>query len=181
MNKSIGDKAQPDFKMKHIPAIMIGFSILLPTPSAYACSCVDDGSSFVQKAKQSELVVRGKVIEYQWHKDDKERKEVPLAMTVEVKEVYKGATKLRKVVVWGDNGMMCRPYITQFPIETEWVLALSKDAWTGKGKLAISGCGEHWLQVKGSNATGKVTDGSSKAKPQVVSFSHLRNLLKATP
>lgn len=165
--------------MKYISSIIISASILLLPPSVYACSCANNDSSFVRLAKRSELVIRGKVIAYQWHKDDKERKIRPLAMTVEVKEVYKGATKLGKVTVWGDNGIQCRPYVTQFPIGTDWVLALSKDSWTKKGELAISVCGEYWLQVKGSNVVGKVTDGSSKAKPKVINLPNLRKLLKA--
>lgn len=164
--------------MKHIPSIIIGFSILFLTPNAYACSCASSDRSFVQLAKRSQLAVRGKVIEYHWSQDDKERKRMPVAMTVEVKEVYKGATKLGKVIVWGDNGIQCRPYVTQFPLGTEWVLALSKDFWTKRGEVAISSCGEYWLQVKDSNVV-EVTDGSSHAKPKVISLPNLRKLIKA--
>lgn len=166
--------------MKHISSIIISFSILLFTTSAYGCSCISSKSSFVQLTKRSELVIRGRVIEYVWYKDDQEKKRTPLAMTVEVKEVYKGAAKLGKIVVWGDNGMQCRPYVTRFPVKTEWVWALSKDPSTAKGKLAISACGEYWLQVKGSNVVGKVTDGSPKAKQKVMSLPDFRKLLKAS-
>jgi len=166
--------------MKHIPSIIIGFSILFLTPTAYACNCARSNSSFVQLTKRSELVIRGRVIEYHWNKDDKERKSRPLAMIVAVKEIYKGVTKLGKVTVWGDNGMQCRPYVTQFPIGTEWILALSKDSWTKKGELAISGCGEYWLQVKGSNVMGKVKDGSFKAKMNIMSLPDFRKLLKSS-
>jgi hypothetical protein len=166
--------------MKYISSIFIGFSILFLTPTVYACSCARSDSSFVQLSKRSELVIRGKVIGYQWHKNDKERKSRPRAMTVEIKEVYKGTTKLGKVTVWGDDGMQCRPYVTQFSIGTDWILALSKDSWTKKGELAISGCGEYWLQVKDSHVMGKVTDGSSKAKPKVISLPDFRKLLKAS-
>ncbi|PSB35127.1 hypothetical protein [Chlorogloea sp. CCALA 695] len=167
--------------MKHIPSIIIGLSTLFLTPTAYASSCSKSDLSFVQLAKRSQLAIRGKVIKYHWSKNDQEQKGRPRAMIVEVKEVYKGVTKLAKVTVWGDNGMQTRPYVTQFPIGTEWVLALSKDYWTQKGELAISGCGEYWLQVKGNNVVGKVTDGRIKAKPQVVSLPNLRKLLKAAP
>ena len=167
--------------MKYISSLIIGFSVLLLTPIAYASSCSKSDRSFVQLAKQSPLAFRGKIIKYQWAKDDREQKETPRAMIVEVKEVFKGVTKLAKVTVWGDNGMQTRPYVTQFPIGTEWVLALSKDHWTQKGELAISVCGEYWLQVKGNNVVGKVTDGRIKAKPQVISLPNLRKLLKAAP
>jgi hypothetical protein len=58
-------------------------------------------------------------------------------------------------------------------------LALSKDSETQKRELAVSGCGEYWLRVKGSNVIGKVTDGNSKAKPKVISFPEFRKFLKA--
>jgi hypothetical protein len=167
--------------MKYIPAIIISFSILLSPLPTYACSCVDNGSSFVQKAKRAKLVIRGKVTKYHWHKDDREHNGTPLAMTVGVKEVYRGATKLSNIVVWGDNGILCRPYVTQFPIGTEWVLALSEDSWTSKGELAVSVCGEYWLSVKGNNVMGRVTNGSLKAKSQVMSLSNLSKLLKTSP
>lgn len=167
--------------MKYISSIFIGLSILLLTPTAYASSCIGIERSFVQLAKQSPLTIRGKVIKYQWSIGDREQKGIPRAMIVEVKEVLGGVTKLAKVTVWGDNGMQTRPYVTQFPIGTEWVLALSKDSWTQKGELAISICGEYWLQVKGNNVVGKVTDGRTKAKPQVVSLPNLRKLLQAAP
>jgi len=167
--------------MKYLSSIIIvGISIFLLTPSAHACSC-SGRRSFVESAEESELVVRGKVISYQWQKDVDQQKARPLAMTVEVEEVYKGKTKLGKITVWGDNGNQCRPYVTRFPIGTDWVLALSNDSEDSQEELAISVCGEHWLQVQGRNVIGKVTDGSSQAKPQVISLLELRKLLKVAP
>jgi hypothetical protein len=186
-------------KIKHISAILIGLSILLLAPSARSCSCVSNGSSLVQLAKKSELVIRGKVLKYNWDrynlegqrsKDRQKRKGTALSMTVEVQEVYKGKIKSRQVVVWGDNGMICRPYVTQFPIGTEWVFALSPDSWTKKGEVAISVCGEYALQVQNNRVlmgrervSGSIMDpvitGTAKAKPEVVSLPELRKRLKA--
>jgi hypothetical protein len=167
--------------MKYLTIITFGFSALLLAPSAYACSCLSSNRSFVQLAQRSELVIRGKVLEYRWDRNDKAKTRPPLMMTVEVKEIYRGGTKSNKIIVQGDNGMICRPYINQFPIGTEWVLALSKDSWTKKGELAVSGCGEYWLKVNGSNAIGKITDGSLKAKAQTMNLPSLRKLLKPVP
>jgi hypothetical protein len=167
--------------MKYLPAIILGFSVLWVAPSAYACSCANNNRSFIQNAKRSELVMRGKVLEYRWRNNDQPEARRPTAMIVEVKEVYRGVATSKNMTVWGDNGIICRPYVNQFPVGTEWVLALSKDAWTEKGELAISVCGEYWLKVNGSNVAGKVTDGSSKAKAQVMSLPNFRKLLKPTP
>jgi hypothetical protein len=166
--------------MKYLSAIILGFSVLLLTPSAYACSCADNNHSFIQNAEKAKLVIRGKVLAYHWYKEDKTRP--PLAMTVAVKEVYAGGATSKIIMVWGDNGIICRPYVSQFPVGTEWILALSPDSWSKKGELAISGCGEYSLKVNGSNVTGKVTDGSakSKGKSQVMSLPSFRKLFKST-
>jgi hypothetical protein len=165
--------------MKYLSAIILGFSVLWLTPSAYACSCADNNQSFIQNAEKAKLVIKGKVLAYHWNKGDKAKTRRPLAMTVAVKEVYAGAATSKTIMVWGDNGIICRPYVSQFPVGTEWVLALSPDSWSKKGELAISGCGEYSLKVNGSNVTGKVTDGSAKGKSQVMSLPNLRKLLKA--
>ncbi len=185
--------------MKYIPALIVGLSVLLLAPSAHSCSCGSDGSSLIQLAKKSELVIRGKVLEYNWYqydlqgqryKNKQEPKGRPLSMTVEVQEVYKGKITSRQVVVWGDNGMICRPYVTQFPIGTEWVFALSPDSWTKKGEIAISVCGEYALQVQNNRVLmgqrrenqgimDPVIGGNPKMKPQVVSLPELRKRLKA--
>jgi hypothetical protein len=185
--------------MKYISAILIGLSVLLLAPSAHACSCGSDGSSLVQLAKKSQLVIRGKVLNYNWYqydlqgqryKDEQKREGRPLSMTVEVQEIYKGKPKSRQVVVWGDNGMMCRPYVTQFPIGTEWVFALSPDSRSQKGEIAISVCGEYALQVQDNRVLmgrrrenqgimDPVIGGNAKPKPQVVSLPELRKQLKA--
>jgi hypothetical protein len=194
-------KSRSTSKMKYISAILIGLSVLLLAPPAHACSCVSDGSSLVQLAKKSKLVIRGKVLEYNWYqydlreqrykKDEQKREGRPLSMTVEVQEVYKGKMKSRQVVVWGDNGMICRPYVTQFPIATEWVFALSPDSWSKKGEMAISVCGEYALQVQKDRVLmgqgraqrsimDPVIGGIPEAKPQVVSLPELRKRLKAS-
>jgi hypothetical protein len=166
--------------MKYLSAMILGFSVLWLTPSAYACSCADNNHSFIQNTENAKLVIRGKVLAYHWYKEDKTKTRPPLAMTVAVKEVYAGAATSKTIMVWGDDGIMCRPYVIQFPVGTEWVLALSPDSWSKKGELAISGCGEYSLKVNGSNVTGKVTDRSAKGKSQVMSLPSFRKLFKST-
>jgi hypothetical protein len=166
--------------MKYLPSAIVGISVLLFAPSAHACSCAVSNRGFVGLAEQSEVVVRGKVIAYQWGKDDKQDGSIPPAMTVEVNEVYKGTMSRSKVTVWGDNGMQCRPYVNQFPVGTEWVFALSSDPGSSKGELAVSICGDHWLPVNSKSVKGNV-DGRSKSKSQIIGLPALRKLLKNSP
>jgi hypothetical protein len=163
--------------MKHISPLIIGLSIFLLDRPTSACNCVSQ-ASFIQNTTSAELVVRGKVIEHNWYRKGIQQ-DRPRSMTIEVNEVYKGKIKSRKIIAWGDNGIICRRYVSGFPIGTEWVFALSQDSWTEKGELAISSCGENSLRVKGNSVIGKVKDGNYKAKPQVMSLPNLRKQLKS--
>jgi hypothetical protein len=104
----------------------------------------------------------------------------PLTMLFEVTEIFKGTVKSRTLFVQGDNGMQCRRYVTQFPVGTEWILALTPDMDTKKGELAISGCGEFGLAVKGDQVVGRVIVDDYQAKPISISLSNFRKLLKSS-
>ncbi len=160
---------------KFISGLVFGFAVLLLAPTAQACSCAN--LTFMPTAKRSDSVIRAKVLEYRW--DQPDRKQMPVAMIVEVKEVYKGTIKSRQVKVLGDNGITCRPFVVKFPIGTEWVFAVSEISYgVGKKELALSNCAES-LAVKGDRATGNVNGVGANPKPQVVRLSDLRKLLKA--
>lgn len=151
---------------------------MLSAPAAHACSCAALGS-LVQVAKRSDSVIRGKVLEYRWDQSDVAQKGIPIAMIVEIKEVYKGTPKLSQVKVLAGNGLSCRPYATQFPIGSEWIFAVSKISdGASKKEFALSECAES-LVVKDDRAIGNVSGSGSNPKPQVVRLSNLRNLLKA--
>lgn len=47
-------------------------------------------------------------------------------MTVEVIEKYIGSESRKKIKIWGDNGMLCRPYIANFEIGKYYLIAPSK-------------------------------------------------------
>jgi hypothetical protein len=146
--------------------------------SVFACSCLAN-RSFISAAKSASLVVRGKVLTY-WSKGKPEQLTRPQTMLFEVTEIFKGTVKSRKLFVQGDNGIQCRQYVTQFPVGTEWVLALAPDRDTRKGELMISSCGEFGVMVKGAQVVGKVTVNNSQAKPVTMSLSSFRKLLKSS-
>ena len=77
-------------------------------------------------------------------------------MEVEIVEVYKGTETRKKLVVWGDNGILCRPYLSQFDTGKYYVIAFYKASDGSKGHVhederptdyAISICGDYWLKV----------------------------------
>jgi hypothetical protein len=176
-------------EMKHIPAILISLSILLLSASStQACSCDGKERSFVQIAKERNLVIKGKVLEYHRYKydrygsgyieTDKEEEGRPNTMTFEVQEVYKGRTKLKKVLLVGVGMASCSPSVRYFPIGTEWVFSLSNDS-PNEEIFGMSWCAAHWLPVKDDRVTGHLIDGRYGAKPQVISLPNLRKRLKA--
>jgi hypothetical protein len=163
--------------MRYLAATFAGLSIFLTASAAQACSCAGT-EPFVQAAQRSPVVVRAKVLDYQWYPSDPNHKQTPIAMTIEVQETYKGTVKSKKLTIWGDNGMQCRPYVMTFPIGTEWVMSLGPDHWTKKGELSLFLCGEYWLPVQNSMVTGRITEKDPKAKPKTMTLAQFRQILK---
>jgi hypothetical protein len=140
---------------------MCSFLLVLPG-DCQACSCGGAPGFFTASAR-AEVVVRGKVLSYQSN-----------SMEVEVREVFKGATQPAKIRIWGDNGMQCRPYVTQFPIGTEWVFAVSKEAGTPASDYVISVCGDFWVRAEKDTVEGVLT-----AKPETISLAAFRERFRA--
>ncbi len=130
-----------------------------PTP-VLACSCSWRGP-FTKVALGNELVVLGAVVSHYRN-----------SMTVRVLDVIKGAETRAMVRIWGDNGALCRPYVTSFPVGTRWLLALAPlpeqppgdpsfregfSSAPGNRQYAISICGDFWLEVRGDRAMGRIT------------------------
>jgi hypothetical protein len=164
-------------KFAHLPLTGLIFGvILLASPAAFACSC-GGNLPFVQSAASSKVIVRGKVLEHFWAESDVAHQR-PYAMTVEIIESLKGQTKSQRLTINGGAGLLCRPEISSFPINSEWVFALYPSSWDGeKGDgLAISSCGEFAVAVKGDKVKGRVTQDKNVAES--VSLSSLRKLLR---
>jgi hypothetical protein len=141
---------------------MVLLAVLAIPNLAMACSCVWAGP-FAKVAPGRELVVYGEVLDYYGH-----------SMEVKVLEVLKGKEERSTIRIWGDNGALCRPYVTSFPIGTRWLFAVSPlretladkqpaSFWegffsrAGRKEYAISVCGDFWLAVRGEMAVGRIT------------------------
>ncbi len=125
---------------------------LIPLENAFSCSCNWIGP-FLKVAPQSEPLVRGVVLGYHG-----EQRGLPLAMDIKVLEVYRGKTEESQIRIWGDNGWLCRPSVSQFPVGTEWIFALN-----GPGSkpgmspgYALSVCGQFWLKVVDGKVIGNL-------------------------
>jgi len=145
---------------------------LVPSTSA-ACSCMWVGP-FLKVAPRTHLIVRAKVANYHG-----ESRGVRLAMDVEVSEVFKGDAPAKTIRIWGDNGAMCRPYVSGFPVQTEWIFAVNPLAGR-PGEYFISICGEYWLKAQHGQVSGHLSSFSLSDEKQTMSLEELRTALKAS-
>lgn len=141
------------FRDRNVPEhlfvwVFVLFSVAMgPDPSAFACSCAWEGP-FLTVVKKSPLVVRGKILRHHAGPSP--------AMDVLVLETLCGGLLDSGMQVQMGDGMHCRPLMSDFPIGTEWILALNgPGAKPGKG-LALSHCGEYWLATKNGRVTGSI-------------------------
>ena len=125
-------------------------AVVLATPgAALACMCLWAGP-FTKVALGADLIVLGEVRAYERH-----------GMEVAVLDVLKGDRARPLIKVWGDNGALCRPYVSTFPIGTRWIFALHherdhRERDVRSRDYVISGCGAFWLAVQGDQAIGLV-------------------------
>lgn len=152
--------------------ILLAFLILTFSPIAYACDCVS-GGSFLTVVPKTNFVALIKVTKYLNYKDIGD-KEIPTSMEVEIIDIYRGNEVRKNVTVWGDNGILCRPYLSSFDIGKYYVIAFypgsENSGLTEKNEKAIdysiSICGNFWLDVDINSqiATGAVSDKQNNIK-----------------
>lgn len=129
--------------------------LTLPNSAIHACSCIW-GGPFADVAAESELVLKGKILGYGPVLDVNFESPATVyeSMTIQVTEVIHGKYKSKTLVVLGDRGIDCRPYITQsrFPKKSDILLALRTPK---KDVVPLSSCGEYSIQLKREDAIGK--------------------------
>jgi len=155
--------------------LAVALLVNLSFPSgAVACSCLWNGP-FSKVALHKEVIILGEVLSY--YKN---------SMDVQVIEVIKGTEIRNTIRIWGDNGALCRPYVSLFPIGTTWLFAVSALPTKTVGEqlksgsdegfisspankeYAISVCGDFWLKVRHEEAVGRITvDHQSKLMERV--------------
>jgi hypothetical protein len=106
--------------------LVISF-IFLTSPRASACSCFSSwNDSFSRTAKNSEFVVLIKVLSFDEYLDGEimgHEGKMPYSMTVEIIKKYKGKEQREKIKILGDNGILCRPYLSDFKINGYYLAA----------------------------------------------------------
>ena len=108
----------------------------------FACDCESEGG-FLKVAPLTPFVALVKVSKYLTFKDI-HGTPTPMSMEIEIIDIYKGKESRKKVIVWGDDGAMCRPYLSRFEMGKYYVIAFEGSQ---VGDYSISICGEYWLTV----------------------------------
>lgn len=112
---------------KHLRQIIIIISFILYSSNILACSCEYAwNDSFSLTAKNSELVALVKVISFDEYLDREILGfdgKMPYSMTVEIIKQYKGTNHKKTIKIFGDNGILCRPYLSEFKINEYYLIA----------------------------------------------------------
>ena len=152
-------------------------TLCFSTTCVLACSCGVD-EPFIESSRSADAIVIAEVTSYFSRTGYPDK-----AMILRVREVLKGKTSNTPLRVWGDNGKLCRPYVSRFPVGTTWVFALDKSGGslvgalehkTGSDDFEIQGCGTYWLRIHGAYAVGNLT---SQQKQSRVLISQLKSML----
>ncbi len=147
--------------MKKIVLIAMFFMV---TPITSACECVAN-DPFLTVAQKADFISLIKVKRYLSYKSIN-GKSTPMSMEVEIVKKYKGIETRKTIVIWGDNGILCRPYLSQFEVGQSYVMSLLKGS-TGRGNEGeketdyfVSICGKYWLSadMKSKRVTGVISD-----------------------
>jgi hypothetical protein len=153
--------------------LTLTFIILMFSNHLFACDC-DSKGSFFEVSKNSDFIALVKINKYLSFEYIYEEK-TPMSMEVEIIQIFKGNETRKSIIVWGDNGILCRPYLSFFKIGEYYVIAFDKGLDGTKGHVhkseknndyAISNCGTYWLNVnfKSKIANGYVSKTQRKIK-----------------
>jgi len=163
--------------------LLLTFFALTTSLRTLACDCSSQGE-FLKVAPKTKLVALIKVTRYLTFKDVYDEP-TPMSMEVEVIDIYKGQETRKTITVWGDNGALCRPYLSRFDIGKYYVIAfdegsdktaINANKDEKKTDYAISICGDYWLVA---DSEGKTAFGAVTNKMNQIQLSDLKKKLQA--
>ena len=126
--------------------LILAACFLLQINIATACSCGWNGP-FMEAAENASFV--GIVQIHSKHGS---------SMKASVLEVFRGSESRKEITIWGDNGFLCRPYVSWFPIGSTWLVVLSQERYRPNNRedYSISICGEQYLRVRNNKVRGEI-------------------------
>lgn len=139
-----------------------------------ACDCGDFGG-FAYSSQIADLIVYGEVIDYD-SIGTPGSPELPYSIKFLIKEKIRGIESNDTIVIFGDNGFECRPYIEKFRPDTKWVVAVDRLQVTG-GVYELSICGEFHLAVSNGIAHGRITNQKGDFEKQKVKYEEVKEIV----
>ena len=130
-------------------------SLTLPLVQVNACTCYWRGP-FLSVFRDAPLVVRGKVLRHNAGQHP--------SMDVQVLEILVGGILDSGLRIQMGDGLHCRPEAKNFPVGSEWILAINGPGSKPGNDLAISYCGEYWLRVDGAEVVGSIDGHQGEVK-----------------
>ena len=134
--------------------------LLLGSSASQAeCECLWQGS-FVEVQGATDLVVSGTVIDTKGN-----------AIDLAVERLLRGNANREEIRIWLKTGDYCRPEVAQFPLGSQWVMALHRidedvpDGFNPNtpnysygriGDYRLSACGGYWLALSEDWVTGNL-------------------------
>ncbi len=132
-----------------------------------SCQCLWQGS-FSTIVKRSDFIASGEVITTKGNSIDFKIARTMADRAINTKEFN------NVIRIWGDDGKQCRPVITEFPVGSQWVVALTKitsnvpDGFNPNtpnvsyGRINdyyLSQCGAYWLRLDEGYVVGNFVNG----------------------
>lgn len=131
------------------------FVSFLNVAESKACSCMPLGETFFETVQlhnqgissgnfpssMALTIVVAEVKEYKQLRPGPH----PTEMILSVSDVLQGKVTTKEIMVEGDNGMQCRPYVTRFPIGKKFVFAVNELSNTSHYYISV--CGEYSLNT----------------------------------
>jgi len=130
--------------------------------AAAECDCIW-GGSFTQVQAGMDIVVAGTIVSNKGNSVD-----------LEVDQLLRGREYAPEIRVWMNPGTLCRPEVKEFPVDSQWVMALHRinasqpgdfnpntpNISVGRtGDFSLSKCGGYWLSRKDNLVTGNLVGG----------------------
>ena len=160
-------------KVRRVGAIAA--SVILYASHSFACDCVW-GGPFQKVSGEADLLVTVRVEAYGptlTHGQD-----LYEYMKVSILDVLTGEEKASTLLVYGDPGNLCRPYVTpnRFGLGRKYVMALHHLKENVGPNYGLSNCGEYWLGIENGKVIGRI----SRDKEQVMSYEAFRGLFASS-
>ncbi len=146
----------------HTALLLLALLFFPVEKSRAECECLWQGS-FNQAATQADLIVSGIVVSRKGN-----------AFDLQIETIISGKEFRETIRVWADNGQLCRPPVTEFTLQSQWLLAVFKITEVPVGAFNpntpsisygraedyyLSKCGAYWLHVDNGYVSGNLING----------------------